>query len=45
MALGEDYFVFSHNNSMANYTYMYIVYDVVVLFRRVYFGYLDHLNY
>jgi len=32
MALGEDYFVLSHNNSMANYTYMYTVYDVVVLF-------------
>ena len=45
MALGEDYFVLNHNNSMANYTYMYTVYDVVVLFRRVYFGYLDHVNY
>ena len=45
MALGEDYFVFSHNNSMANYKYMYTVYDIVVLFSRVYFGYLDHVNY
>jgi hypothetical protein len=45
MALGEDYFVFSHNNSMANYRYIHTyIYDVVVFFSRVYFGYLDHVT-